>query len=84
MYGYIQCLCMVFMYGSVQPSIYYTVHPWIHRPPPEEINISWSKCATVPLKINILCTLTAPPSLELPNGCNGCRQGWGWGWGCKK
>jgi len=33
------------------------------------------------VRINILqiCTATAPPSLELPNGCNGCRRGWGWG-----
>jgi len=54
-------------------------------PPLKRINISWSKCATAHPKNKLLqlCTATAPPSLEFPDGDNGCRRGWGWGWGCR-
>ena len=41
--------------------VYRTVHG--STAPPNKINILWPKCATAPLKINILpfCTATAPP-----------------------
>ena len=69
---------------------------YVHGPtvPSQTQIILWSKCATVPPEINILQfrTASAPPSRELPDGCNGCRQGWGWGcrgrlswgWGVRK
>ena len=60
--------------------------PYVHgsTAPPKQIKYLMVKMCYRPLKINTLqlCTATAPPSLELPDGCNGCRRGWGWGcWG---
>jgi len=50
------------------------------EPPPPVKNFFVEMCNR-PLKIIIMqfCTATALPLLELPDGCNGCRQGWGWG-----
>ena len=50
-------------------------------PTPRKKKFIWPKCATAPPIINILlfALQPPPPSLELPDGCNGCRWGWGWG-----
>jgi hypothetical protein len=62
--------------------------PSVHVSTPSKNKYSMVKMCNRTPKYNILqfCTATAPPSLELPDGCRrgwGCRgRGrWSWGWG---